>query len=244
MFAGVFAAWAMLLSMGPRLHVGGHLTPVRLPFDVLAHLPVLNSEVPSRFVEFFWLFAAVILAAGLREVCEVARRAFGPGRLRHWPAVTTTAIAGLALFPLVPNWPYASQPYKVPAWFTHEAKALPLGTPVLVYPLANSSNASSMEWQAAADMHFKMVGGYAIFSGPDRHATFASQYSPLQMDLALCSMGDPVASSPADVRETLRRWGIRYVAVSPPAAGARCARQLFEAALGPARSSGGMWVWG
>lgn len=242
-FAAGLAAWAMLLSMGPRLHIGGHLTPVRLPFDLLAHLPVLDSEVASRFVEFFWLFVAVVLAAGLHHVRSAVSHRWH-GEARNFVAdLGAVAVGAVALFPLVPAWPYATGPYRVPTWFTEQARALPVGTPVLVYPLSNSSDASSMQWQAAAEMRFKMVGGYAIFTGPARHATFASEYSRLQMTLSLCSLGETLPTDPNSVRGQLRSWRIQDIVVDQAATGSGCARRLFEAALGPPSGSGGMWVW-
>ena len=58
-FSAVMAVIAMVLSMGTYLHVDGHRTGVPLPFIVLAHLPLLQSGIASRYTGLFWLFAAV-----------------------------------------------------------------------------------------------------------------------------------------------------------------------------------------
>ena len=63
-FAAAMAVAGMLLSMGSYLHIDGHKTGIPLPFDVLAHLPLLESGAASRYVAFFWSFAADVPAGG------------------------------------------------------------------------------------------------------------------------------------------------------------------------------------
>ncbi len=149
-------------------------------------------------------------------------------------------LAVVLLLPLVPAWPYASAAADVPAWFTHGARSLPPGTNAVVYPLATTADASSMLWQAMADMDFRMPGGFAVIPGPTGANTLAGQTSPLQTALAACWAGTGGAArlSAQDVRAQLDRWRTRTVAVVPTAPGAACATALFTASLGPARARG------
>jgi hypothetical protein len=59
------AALAWIFSLGPRLRVDGHDTPVRLPFDVLAHLPVFSGAVAARFAMVEWWLLALLFGIEL-----------------------------------------------------------------------------------------------------------------------------------------------------------------------------------
>ena len=67
-FAALMAAASMVLSLGSHLHVDGYRTAIRLPFIVLAHLPLLSSGSAARYVLFFWLFAALLLVLTLDRI--------------------------------------------------------------------------------------------------------------------------------------------------------------------------------
>jgi hypothetical protein len=238
----LMAAAAMVLSFGAHLHVDGHRTAIPLPFIVLTHLPLLKSSVASRYAGYFWLFAALLFAV----IVDALFRALRSGRLsgqRRRAAVGSILVAVFALVPVVPAWPYASGPANVPAWFTDAARSLPVGSLVVVYPFANSTNASAMLWQATADVRFRMPGGYAVFTMPNGAASFASATSPLQTALALCSAGQMPVLTPAAIRTQLEAWKARLAVVSPSAPGAPCATRLFTSALGPARAQGGVLLW-
>ncbi len=243
LFCTVMAAAALVLSLGPHLHVDGHRTGVPLPFLVIEHLPLLNSSIASRWVTYFWLFAALLLALLLDAVYTsvAANDRFG----RAGALATGGIVALVVLLPLVPAWPYAEAPAAVPAWFTGGARALPAGSAALVYPLAGPANDSSMLWQAMANMQFRMPGGFAVIPGPTGANTFNGQASPLQQALAQCEGGatSVPAFSGEDVRAQLRGWRTGTVAVVPSAPGAGCATALFTRALGKPQREGGVLVW-
>jgi hypothetical protein len=239
-FAAVMAAITMLLSMGSHLHIDGHRTPVPLPFIVLAHLPLLDSGAASRYVSLFWLFAALLLAMTLDWVHETSVPRIRAG----WSAVVCLLVAVFALVPLVPAWPYPSSAAVVPPWFTSDARALPAGTTAVVFPSSNPSDSSAMVWQAMSDMTFRMPGGYAVFaSSPSGAASFYAQPSVLQSAMTSCVTGVPPQNSPEDTRSVLHGWKARYVVVVPGTTGATCATKLFDGALGPHRTEGGVSVW-
>jgi hypothetical protein len=243
LFCTVMAAAALVLSLGSHLHVDGHRTGVPLPFIVIEHLPLLNSSIAARWVTYFWLFAALLLALLLDAVyTSVAANE----RLGRAGAMATSGIVALVvLLPLVPAWPYAAAPSAVPAWFTGGARALPAGSTAVIYPLASSTNDASMLWQAMANLQFRMPGGFAVIPGPTGANTFGGQASPLEGALAQCEGGaTSVPAFPAeDIRAQLRAWHTGTVAVVPSAPGAGCAAALFTSALGQPQREGGVLVW-
>jgi hypothetical protein len=243
LFSAAMGASALVLSLGPHLHVDGHRTDIPLPFIVLTHVPLLDSSEAARWETYFWLFAALLLSLLLDAVVSAVSATPRAGR---WAgAAAGGMLAVVLLLPLVPAWPYASAAADVPAWFTHGARSLPPGSNAVVYPLATTADASSMLWQAMADMDFRMPGGFAVIPGPTGANTLAGQTSPLQAALAACWAGTEGAArlSAQDVRAQLDRWRTRTVAVVPTAPGAACAMALFTGALGPARPEGGVLLW-
>ena len=74
LYCGAMAGIALVLSMGSALHLDGYGTGIPLPYAVLAHFPLLNGAIPSRWFCYVWLFAALLLALIVdAAVC-------GPGR--------------------------------------------------------------------------------------------------------------------------------------------------------------------
>ncbi|HUC04005.1 MAG TPA: hypothetical protein VL961_01315, partial [Acidimicrobiales bacterium] len=241
-FSAVMGASALVVSMGSRLHVGGHLTPIRLPFIVFTHLPLFDSSVAARWITYFWLFAALILAVTIDAVR--ARIRAGAPKGSGWVAlVVCTLLAACVLLPLVPPWPYASATVRVPAWFTGAARSLPLGTTVVVYPWASPTDSSAMLYQAEADLRFKMTGGYGIFANAAGTIALGGQTTPLEATLTGCEAGTSPTISPAAVRSQLHAVGADAVVVVPTAPGASCARQLLDAALGPPEPTEGVLLW-
>ena len=199
----------------------------------------LSSGSAARYVFFFWLFAALLLALILDRLYETLASS---GGIRS--AVVCLAVAVVALVPLVPAWPYPSSPASVPSFFTSTARTLPVGTTVAVYPISDPGDASAMLWQAMSGMTFRMPGGYAVFaSAPDGTASFNPAPSALSSAMISCISGVPSQISPALTRSVLRRWDARYVVVARGEFGAACATALFDRALGPHRSEGGVSVW-
>ena len=236
-FIATLAVAAMVLSLGTKLHVDGHLTGVPLPFTVLAHLPLLESSIASRYVAFFWLFATLLLALIIDGTYRYAVAWDRPGdRVRA--TVLTGVLAAFVLVPLIPAWPYGSGPASVPTWFTTSARSIPNGTTVVVYPFAGPVDTSAMLWQAMADMTFRMPGGYAIFPTAQGTATFDSSPSLTATVLGECAGGGDPQPSPSAIRSDLRAWNVSFVVVPSSAPGAACATRLFESALGSSRDSG------
>ena len=241
-FSAVMAVAALVLSLGSYLHVGGTLTSVRLPFIVLAHLPLFESGASARYMSFVWLFAALLLAIILDALyAHIGRRDRYADRFLAGAACTAVTIA--ALLPLIPAWPYGSGPANVPAWFTTSARSLPLGSTVVVYPEASPVDASAMTWQAMADFTFKMPGGYAVFRSPDGTASFLATPTVLFGALGACHGGVAPQITRAQIRQELRSWNVSDIAVVPSSPGASCAVKLFTESYGAFDHRDGVDLW-
>ncbi len=238
LFCGLMAAVAMVLSMGSYLHLDGHRTGIPLPFIVLAHLPLLDSSAASRYVAFFWLFAALLLALILDHVYDATR-----SRVRGRAAAICGLIAAGVLFPLVPAWPYAAASAAVPAWFSGAARHLPVGTTVVVDPSASPTDASPMLWQAMSGLTFRMPGGYAVFAASSGAASFYPGSSAALDAMTACMIAVPIPVTDQQILADLRRLGTGAVVVVPGITGAPCAERLFNRLLGPYRDEGGVMVW-
>jgi hypothetical protein len=139
----------------------------------------------------------------------------------------------------------------VPRWFSTAAPRLPAGTVVLTVPYPSSGLPQAMGWQAEDALHFRLVSGYAIVPGRDgRHSAAASPlggadtiFDRLSFGLA----GTPPAGRPAElaeVRSTMRRWGVQVVVVTSVGRDPAYATAYFTAVFGRLpRSEDGSWAW-
>lgn len=150
--AGIMAALATLLSLGPHLHVGGRVTPVPLPGWVAARIPLIRDILPARLMVYAYLAVALILAFALGRIA-VTRA----GAALAW------AIAVVALIPLVPAFPLRSLPVSQPAFFTTSAvTVIPQGAVALSIPWPGVATTDAISWDAAARMRFRLIGGYFL----------------------------------------------------------------------------------
>jgi hypothetical protein len=230
-WAAPLAAAAALLSLGPQLHVGGHVLPVPLPGALVARLPLMESAVPSRLMLFADLGAALVLADFVGHA---------PDRRR----VLALAAVAVALLPLVPRWPYPSTEARVPPFFQAGGEVARLTTAdmVLVAPYADHLSSVAMLWQASAGYRFRMPEGEAFVPGP----SLGPPPSHLRSTFEALEGGAPVPDSAADREETLRELaalGVDTVVVGPSAGHDRMVAYLTSALGRPPVRSGGVDVW-
>jgi hypothetical protein len=164
-FSALVAAIALVLSLGPRLVVDNHHTAIWLPWSLFLHVPLLQSAEAIRFVLLSYLGVSVILVCGLEDLAVGWRAQRVPSRVLDRPRWQNLAVAGLALvvlIPLVPRWPYHSEPTAIPRFFTSRAAlAIPKGAVALTYPYAQPGEVAPEMWQMASGFRFRLVGGYA-----------------------------------------------------------------------------------
>lgn len=238
--SALLALAATVLSLGSRLHVNGHLTRIPLPFIILAHLPLLDSSVAARYLLFFWLFVALILAVVVDRVHSAAQTMKAAPVLAD---ISCVLLVAFALVPLTPSWPYSENKWITPAWFTGAARSLPSGTSVLVYPVAGPSDSSAMVWQAESHFSFRLAGGYAVFASPQsRAASFYPPPSALLGALGACRGG--VSPQPSGhIMASLTALRLDYVVVPVAAQGAECAKSLLTRILGLPHQTQGVLLW-
>jgi hypothetical protein len=182
--AGAMTVISLILSMGSTLYVGGHDTHLPLPFVVLAHLPLTQGFLASRFSLYTILFASAIIAIGLDAL---HRRLVGSRRLdgltrRRSELVVLGVTMIVALVIAIPMLPLGQQPSSATGasslFSSREASLdIPDGSALLAYPYPDSPSypgtylGFSYSWryqsvndalldQAVSGMHFRLIGGY------------------------------------------------------------------------------------
>ena len=256
--ATVLFLGAAVLSLGPYLMIDVRDTDVRLPFLLLAHIPLVDNILPVRFsLEVFACLAAMI-AFGLDDMQRDRPRA-------RW--LTSRVFAGAFIVSLVvtqlPQWPYSS-PGQLSTLPTALREAIPAGDPITItYPYSNDYTALTAQplgWQMDSGYTFRLLGGYAHATDPNGdNVVFPTLMSPsgLQRFLASQSLspsvlaftpyGPPLPFSPELVsitRTALSKYDIRLVIVDRSESGSGPVIKLFTDALGPPKvSSGGFSLW-
>ena len=185
-FAVTCACAAFVVSLGPRLTVDGHTLPIWLPEALFEHVPVLVDLEPVRMSGIEMLFLAVILAVGLDHtrtwILEHARsaRTFAEPVAEHrvrrvmsrarldagLHTVVLVVFLIVAFVPLLDQLPVVrEQPVTAPQLTASLARSVPKGGVVLAFPYPRAHNDEPMLWQAADEMSFRLVGGYALVPG-------------------------------------------------------------------------------
>ncbi len=158
-----------LISLGSNSLVllGIHYPAYLLPWYWLQDLPVLKTALPDRLSILADGAAGAVLAFSLDLVRRRARdRADEPAAEPHgnrWrnAGLVATAVAVLALLPLVPRPYQSSAVTKLPdGWqATFTSLHLAPGARVLIAPVPNGSTSEPMRWQADTGEPASMIGG-------------------------------------------------------------------------------------
>ena len=246
-WAAAMALMSWVFSLGPRLVVNTHSSSIRLPFDLLYHLPFVSSLIDSRISLYTDLFVAVLLAVGLD-------RLYGDLRNRRWASTarwaTVTTVAAVVVVPLLPRWPYPAFDASTPAFFSSSVAArIPDGTVVLTYPYPSGANIQAMMWEADTSMRFRMLGGYALIPNSQKLVTL-NPYPVDPQSVPNTLSGDFTGVTPTstatvgDVRSLLRRYRVSTVIVTSIGADPGSADALIRSAvLAAPLTVGNVEVW-
>lgn len=254
-------SWALSLGPGP-VH-DGRYTGIWLPARALAHVPLLDEIIPVRFSSLTGFAAALLVAIAAdrwwlqgREWLDRGRPPVRSRRVRRqragWAGVLSVGLVA-ALVPVAGSYrfPLVIHGGTVPRWFVAVAPHLAPGTVVLTIPYPSSGLPQAMGWQAEDDLRFRLVSGYAIVPGRDgRHSAAASPlggadtvFDRLSFGLA-GSVASGTSAQRAEVRRTLRRWGVQVVVVTSVGRDPAYAAAYFTAVFGRApRWQDGAWAW-
>ena len=219
----VYAALAILASLGPILTVAGQRT-INLPWKVTEHVPGLDHALPGRFSAFAF-FALALVVASLWASRGIPR----------WLTATLVA-ASLAL--LVPstarmNYPFNTEPppYIADGTWKHD---IDRGDVVLTLP--SGQNGNGMLWQTRTDFAFKTPtgnGGGAI-APPDL-------LRPVGRALYLNGTAD--IDWRAELPTYLSERGVRTILIEDTDAGDQWRRVINKVYPGRGRLEGGVWVY-
>jgi len=139
----------LVLSLGPKLQVGGMATNVWLPWSLGLYLPLIHQALPTRFPMYVWLISAVATGLWLSQAGD---------RRQH---VIRYALAVLACLCLVPNLAMITwTPLPLADFFEPKNVVASLGRNANVIVLPFSENGPGMIWQWQADMTFTQSGGF------------------------------------------------------------------------------------
>ncbi|MCL6538959.1 MAG: hypothetical protein K6T28_10340, partial [Acidothermus sp.] len=221
-FAAVAFLVVEVLALGPTLHVNGHVTSIWLPWQWVAHLPLLHNALPNRLLVYADLCAAILIAALLDRLGAVlasawrSAKAAGLRAVRRRFAAAGTLIGVLVLVALswLPARPSVATVTQ-PAYFADsgEVHSLPDGTVAVVFPyIEGPSTEHAQLWQARAGFPFAMVDGWMIVPGP-HHGPEGPTYQVFgQVVPGTVTITPSVAAS---VREEWRALGVDMVIVAP-----------------------------
>ena len=157
-FFGSMTLVSVALSLGTSRSVW-------LPWTLVAHRPLLQNIIPSRFLVVTYLSLGAMLGIVVDRTRTSARRQVAGDRwtARWGPSLAASAVALVALGPvagyLAPTVPMVTQPVRPPTWFTSVAPRLRANRVLLVFPVPDQVIESAMAWQAVTGFPYAMVGG-------------------------------------------------------------------------------------
>jgi hypothetical protein len=231
---GLMTGIVAVLSLGPHLHVDGSVTPIWLPWSLVAGLPLMGSALPARLMTIGFLGIGIVVAyAGARALAAT----------RPWSIATgLVLVAGLAL--IAPPLPYPGVAAAAPAFFKAggDVEKIPSGSVVLVTPFSSKESTDAMYWQAVSGYRFRMPEGDSFTPGPylGPHPSF------LESALDQLDSGHAVAATP-DVRTKalagIKSFGVTTIVAGPSPGQGAIVDFLTQLEGRPPLDDGGVKVW-
>jgi hypothetical protein len=230
---------AVVILCALVLSLGGVRAGVPLPWLLFDHLPVFRDVLAIRLILFAYLGLAVLLALFVDAALQRARSRLVAG--------VAVAAAAVTLLSLLPELPYPSGRYPVPAFFTtHGATSLDRSGSVLLSPYGG---VQPLTWQAVSGIAFRTQLGLVFTPGPPGgKPRWSADVDALGAELLAIVTGAPAPASLSTAqRQTyladMRSHGVSSVVVGPSAGEVGVIR-LFTELLGrPGTSTGGVVVW-
>jgi hypothetical protein len=255
-FTGVLAI-SVVLSLGVRYGPAS-------PWELVAHLPLLDNISPSRFALFTELATAALVALVAEHVHDAVRAwsaardpAGAGGAARRAPAVLAgLAVAAAAVAPpaayLASSVPITTRPLYVPTWFRSVGPHLGSRQVVLVLPAPFGVTQTAMTWQAVDRMGFSMAGQ----GGPGGVVERAGAARAGQREIVATSFyfgdGSVTPQGVDAVRTALAAWHVTTIVVpdQPELPAYERIRSVTEAATLVTAATGeppglesDAWVW-
>ncbi|MGH9046393.1 MAG: hypothetical protein ACRDVW_03660 [Acidimicrobiales bacterium] len=226
---------ALVFSFGQKLVIrsaptalpnGAAVGKVALPWDLVAHVPILRNLLPARFSLYVTMAVAFVLATITECLYQRARDRRGTLAATLVP----TGLAAVALFPLVPAVPFAFvRPVPTTTYFSSRfARELPTGKVAVLYPYPSAAIPGGALWQTQSDMRFAMPGGYFLVPGPNgtlatspvAFNAYPTAFGNALSDLYLGKTPPHSAAQRRAMRDDLRTWHAQSVVAIPTATSA------------------------
>lgn len=234
---------AAFLSLGPKFRIP--LTDVVLPgpWAVLAHAPLFESVIESRVAMVCAPALGMLVALALAGLLTPRRRMTG-ARYAGVAAVV------LALLPIVPAPLRAVERAQVPAFIADGTwkKYVGEGESLVPVPLPDPGVAEALHWQTAADLGFRLPGGY--FNGPwgpDRTGIYGASprnTSNLLRDVRSAGRAPQITDAwRAAAREDLAYWNAGVLVLAPQEHDAELRVTVEELLERPGKWVDGVWIW-
>jgi hypothetical protein len=205
-----------------------------VPWNVLAHVPVIQSIIPSRFVIATTLGTAVILATVVDRVHGFACNRFASAatgadakpRVSLLAPVLASAlaiaVAAVATVPIATaissNTPFTTKAVQIPEWFRVAGPHLSPGQVVLAYPAPFTLVQTAMAWQAVDLMHFSMAGGGGPGGVPMRAGKERPGFELLSfLSFSVVGPPEPGDGNVQAISQALSGWGVTTIVVPDPA---------------------------
>ncbi|WP_369234359.1 dolichyl-phosphate beta-glucosyltransferase [Streptomyces sp. R21] len=232
---------AAVLSLGPRFRIP--LTDAVLPgpWALLAHKPLFESVIEGR--------VAMICAPALGMLVAIAIERLGRVRGLGTQYVGFVAVAA-ALIPLVPAPLKTVDRVDVPAfiadgtWQTYIGE----GESLVPVPLPDPGNAEALHWQTAANLGFRLPGGY--FNGPygkDRIGIYGAAprfTSNLLRDIRYTGRAPVIGKNwQAQAKRDFAFWKAGALVLAPGANDTLLRRSVDKLVGRPGKWVDGVWVW-
>jgi hypothetical protein len=230
---GLMTGIVTVLSLGPHLHVDGFVTPIWLPWSIVAGLPLMGSALPARLMDVGFLGIGIVVA-------YACARALTANRTWRY----TTAV--LLLFGVAIVSPYTSPSVAAtaPGFFKPggDVAKIPPGSIVLVTPFSSKESTDAMFWQATSGYRFRMPEGDAFTPGPylGPHPSFLkSVLDQLDSGHAVAVTPDVQTKALADIKS----FGVTAIVAGPSPGQGAIVDFLTQIEGRPPVEDGGVEVW-
>jgi hypothetical protein len=238
-----------VLSFGPVIKLGGHITRTPLPYSWLAGLPLFDSALPSRLA----LITVPIVGMLLALLLDATRAATSRLTRLGWSA----AIA-VALVPLLPMPVPVTDRAPVPHFFASgDWRGYVDGGTVVAVPPTSDVTPDGQRWQTEAMLHgheFPIAAGFFLGpGGPNGRGRIGPVPRPTYALLTeVARTGEVPTITPADrerAREDLRYWQADVVVLDDGGPGISWTPHhdalltTVTALLGPGERVDDVWLW-
>ncbi len=186
----VILGLAMLVALGPILHVAGRPTDIALPWALIARVPLLGAALPARCMVYAFLMLSIIASQWLTAEKAARERTF------------VVVCVCLSLLPV----PHPAQPVPYSSFFRPGRVQQVLGPHPTLLILPFSIYGPSSFWQAENKFGFSQVGGYLGF--PPNWAQNDPAVAQLWLKKLTPSFGQ-------DLTRFVQRNGAQYVVAGP-----------------------------